>query len=149
MARHHAAERGTVGWIGAALTLAVVGASTLPFADAWERRSIDLRFEHAPRSAAPLDPAIVFVDIDNGALEVGGRWPWPRERLAMALGELARAGAKTIALDLLLVEAEGTRDGTEGEGDLALARALATTRAVIAVDLGDEDARSGTQQSSH
>jgi len=148
MARHHAAGRGTVGWIGAALTLAVVGAATLPFAEGWERRSIDLRFERAPRSAAPLDPAIVFVDIDDGALEVGGRWPWPRERLALALGELARAGARTVALDLLLVESEAARDGTEGEGDLQLARALATTRSVLAVDLGDQDARSGTQQSS-
>ncbi len=116
MARGKAAERREVIALGASLTLAAVAASFTALVDGWERRSIDLRFQLAPRAAAPLHRDIAFVDIDDGALGVGGRWPWPRERLALALREVARAGARTLALDLLLIEPEGTRDGSAGAG---------------------------------
>jgi len=136
MARGRAVEQREVIALGAGLTLAATLASFTTLVDGWERRSIDLRFELAPRAAAPLHRNIAFVDIDDGALGVGGRWPWPRERLALALHEIARTGARTVALDLLLVEPEGTRDGRAGPGDLALAEALRAALAALTAERG-------------
>lgn len=141
MPRQQHGQRRKIVAVGVALTLAVVAASYSQVLVDWERSSVDLRFKHAPRPAAPFHEDLVFVDIDDDALRVGGRWPWPRERLALALGEIAAAGAKTLVLDLLLVEPEGSRNGTCGPGDLALASVLARTGSVVAIELGDEDAR--------
>ena len=35
--------------------------------------------------------------IDDQAIRTVGGWPWPRQRLAQAIRELARAGASVIA----------------------------------------------------
>ncbi len=150
MKRSRRAEHGrAVATVGVALTLAVVAARALSLADRLERQSIDLRFAYAPRPAAPLHDAICFVDIDDGALEVGGRWPWPRDRLAAALREVARAGARTVALDLLLSEAERSGASDRTSGDVALAEAVAAAPTVVSIDLGDDDARAHARRTSH
>src|SRR5262249_36158186 len=98
-----------------------------------ERRSLDWRFEQAPRDE-PLSDAIRFIDIDDAGLDSGGRWPWPRTDLAAALTEVARAGARTLALDVLLSEPDRT-----DEGDPALAKALGSTASVVAIESGGTD----------
>jgi len=56
-----------------------------------------------PREADPSFP-VRIVDIDEASLEKVGQWPWPRSELARIVGRLAEAGARTVAIDLILAE---------------------------------------------
>jgi len=118
---------------GLTLAIACAAADAAGLFERAERLGLDWRFEVAPRDE-PLSDAIRFVDLDDAALDFGGRWPWPRAQLAAAVAEIARAGAKTVALDLLLTEPEG-----DGAGDLALAQALWAAASVVALESGAAD----------
>ncbi len=108
-----------------------------------ERAALDARFRLAQPHTRELSDQIRLIEIDDGAIETVGRWPWPRTALAEAIGELARAGAKTVALDLLLDD-PSTPDWAPLDTDpsvvelidhdAALARAISSTTAVLAVD---------------
>lgn len=52
------------------------------------------------------DPSIVHVDIDDGALEKVGRWPWQRDRVADLIRTIHELGAANIMVDLLFTEPE-------------------------------------------
>lgn len=97
-----------------------------------ELRAIDWRYQHARPTPEPLSDQIALVAIDNNSLDTVGRWPWPRHVLAQALDELALAGARTVAIDLLLDEP----DAREGGGDEALAQAMTGVRTVLGADVG-------------
>lgn len=56
-----------------------------------------------PRLADPAQ-RVRIVAIDTASLERVGQWPWPRTRLAEMIASLSRAGARVIALDLILAE---------------------------------------------
>jgi adenylate cyclase len=56
-----------------------------------------------PRVADPAFP-VRIVDIDEASLAKIGQWPWPRSELARIIERLADAGAKTVAIDLILAE---------------------------------------------
>jgi len=56
-----------------------------------------------PREADPSFP-VRIVDIDEASLAKVGQWPWPRSELARIIERLADAGAKTVAIDLILAE---------------------------------------------
>ncbi len=56
-----------------------------------------------PRTADETFPVRVL-DIDEASLAEFGQWPWPRTRLAEIIDRLHDAGARTIALDLILAE---------------------------------------------
>jgi adenylate cyclase len=56
-----------------------------------------------PRQADPTFP-VRIVDIDEASLGKIGQWPWPRAELARIIERLADAGAKTVAIDLILAE---------------------------------------------
>lgn len=56
-----------------------------------------------PRAPDPTFP-VRIVDIDEASLAKVGQWPWPRSELARIVEGLADAGAKTIAIDLILAE---------------------------------------------
>ncbi|MDG1899194.1 MAG: CHASE2 domain-containing protein, partial [Phycisphaerales bacterium] len=79
----------------------------------------DLQQQHVGRSPSPMSPDIVHVDIDDGALQRIGRWPWPRPLLAACIDELRDAGARTIAIDLELSE-----PGLDPAADRILADAI-------------------------
>ena len=49
-----------------------------------------------------------IVDIDDRSLEALGQWPWPRTVVADLLGKLAKAGAATVAFDILFAEPDRT-----------------------------------------
>ena len=108
-----------------------------------ERFTLDARFAHAQPSSRVLSDDIRLVEIDDGAIESVGRWPWPRSFLADAIDELRLAGAKVVALDLLLDDPSAPEYAplpddpsviVRIDHDAALARALAQTTAVLAVD---------------
>ena len=96
----------------------------------WEFDSIDWRYKHARSVAEPLSDQIALVVIDDSSLNTVGRWPWPRRRLASAIDEIARAGARTLALDLQLSEAD-----TDIGGDQSLATAMAGLRTILGMDV--------------
>ncbi len=83
-----------------------------------------------------VNTPIVLVVIDDAALAKYGRWPWNRKIIAKVVEKSHAAGAAVIGLDLFFPEADTGPDGEEG--DNALAVALAQTRTVLAVSLGNE-----------
>jgi class 3 adenylate cyclase len=123
--------------IGLLITLLVALLHVLNVFEPIEQRTIDWRFASALRHAEPMDSAIVHVDIDDGSLDRFGRWPWDRSLLADAIDELNAAGAKTIALDLILTEAQNA------DADDRLAEAVSNARCIVpsvlhgADELGD------------
>ena len=66
-----------------------------------ELRALDMRFG---LTDAPLPDDILHVDIDDGSLELVGRWPWPRQKLAAIVDVLHDCGAKAVMVDLILNE---------------------------------------------
>ena len=106
----------TIGWWhpgeGPALTAALEG------------RLLDLR--HVLRGPVTPPDEIVIVAIDDKSVEALQRFPVPRGAIAAAIDRLTDAGAKVLAIDLLLVDRE---PGGEGDalstGDSVLAAALA------------------------
>ena len=66
-------------------------------------------------------PDVVIASIDAESLAELGRWPWPRERQALVLEELAHHGARAVVIDILYVEPEAS-----ATGDVRLAAALET-----------------------
>ena len=129
--------------LGLTVTLLVVGIELLGVFDALERETIDLRFAHARWRDEPLSDQIRFVDIDDGALRSVGRWPWPRSKMADAIDELRLAGARTIAIDLILDDAQNLeyRPGSVDpiDHDAKLAEALAAVQCVLAVRVADRE----------
>lgn len=63
-----------------------------------------------PREADPAFP-VRIVDIDEASLASIGQWPWPRSELARIVERLADAGAKTVAIDLILAEPDRLSPG--------------------------------------
>ena len=104
--------------IGALVTLLVLGADLSGLFRWMEDWTLDLRFRHARWERDPLGDQIRLVGIDDASLDSIGRWPWPRARLAGAVEEVARAGARVMAFDVLFTEPES---GTVGDARLARA----------------------------
>ncbi|WP_334164878.1 putative bifunctional diguanylate cyclase/phosphodiesterase [Phenylobacterium sp.] len=57
----------------------------------------DLRFRLLER---PVSGTLATVEIDSASLQAAGRWPWDRERYAVAIEKLQKAGAKVVAFDV-------------------------------------------------
>lgn len=96
--------------------------------------TLDLRLIHARTVEEPPGDQVRLVAIDDASLDTIGRWPWPRERIAMALDETARAGARVAVFDVLFLEPE---EGTAG--DAKLAAAMGRLKTVVAVSVrGDK-----------
>ncbi|HWB18746.1 MAG TPA: CHASE2 domain-containing protein, partial [Phycisphaerales bacterium] len=87
--------------LGLLVTLLVILMHLLGWFDWLERLTLDLRFHSSRWRSEPMSDQIRHVDIDDGAIDSIGRWPWPRSTFALAIDEINRAGARTIALDLL------------------------------------------------
>jgi len=93
--------------IGAAVTLFflfITLTRVLDFTDAVEMKTFDFR----ARLAAPSErnPDIELVVISEDDLTEFGRWPWSRNILAQGIDNLAMAGARVIALNILFTEPE-------------------------------------------
>lgn len=120
-------------WMLAALLLALLVAAAYalagptPVFQALEGQTLTWRFKLRGPLAPGPETVIVMID-DRSTAEFGG-WPLPRGRLAQAVEALGAAGARIIALDLLLAD---RAEGAAAEpGDQALAKALAATGDVI------------------
>jgi CHASE2 domain-containing sensor protein/predicted Ser/Thr protein kinase len=101
-------KKGIPDWvIGLILTLVflfIVLTGIGDFTDIIEKKTFDLR----SRLGAPgqRNPDIEMVVIGEEDLDEIGRFPWPRNILAKAVDNLAMAGAKVIAMDIMFNEPE-------------------------------------------
>lgn len=120
--------------VGAVVTAIVLAADLLTGFRWLEDWTVDLRLMHVRTVEEPPGDQVRLVAIDDASLDTIGRWPWPRERIAMALDETARAGARVAVFDVLFLEPEeGTR------GDEQLAAAMRKIKTVVAVSVrGDK-----------
>ncbi len=97
---------GLAGLVPAALVAALwLGGALQP----WEAVTWDARARLLARPSAATDSiAVVLIDqasLDWGEETNGWSWPWPREVYTALVGYCRRAGARTIALDMIYSEA--------------------------------------------
>src|SRR6202008_599558 len=105
------------------LFLVVILLSTIPLVREWQGRFCDTFFRLAP--APEARSKVVVVTIDDESLQRYGRWPWSRTLLAKLTNTLAKAGAGTVGLDILLAEPQSA------DADRVLSDSLRNARAVI------------------
>jgi len=93
-----------IGVIVTAFYVFITVTGVLDFTDAVERKAFDFR----ARLAAPSErnPDIEIVAITDDDLSELGRFPWPRDILAQGVQNLAAAGARVIAMNILFPEPE-------------------------------------------
>jgi adenylate cyclase len=104
------------GLVAGALALARTGAP-----EAAELFTWDLRAAHGAR-ANPASPGVVMVAIDDATVRLaGGIYPVPRSAIAAVIDETRRAGARAIAVDLIL---EDPLEGSLADENDALERAI-------------------------
>jgi CHASE2 domain-containing sensor protein len=116
---------------GLAATAAVLLLGMAGILDGVEWWAQDRRFLNARWTAEPMGDRVCLVAIDDRALDTIGRWPWSRELVATALDEIARAGAKSVATDVLFTDSQAPGP------DAALADAIARTPTVLAVNMDE------------
>lgn len=99
----------------AAIAAGAVGLN-IPLVDLWERQAQALFFELRGAVEAPKDIIILTIDEDSFTqgkiyarnperypdLRTIASWPWQREAYAQAISKLAGAGAKAVAVDVLV-----------------------------------------------
>jgi class 3 adenylate cyclase len=116
---------------GLAATLAVIAVGMAGLLDGFEWWSQDQRFLRARRIPEPLSKAVALVAIDDRALDTIGRWPWSRDVLSLAFDEIAIAGARTVASDVLFTDVQSVA------ADTALAAGIARNPTVLAVNMDE------------
>ena len=102
--------------LGVALTLMVLVAGALGFLDSLENWFYDQRALRCQFFNRPPTTQLVHLDLDDRALEVIGKWPWPRSKFAAILDELGRAKPKVVATDIIFPDAEGTTGEVQPDG---------------------------------
>lgn len=109
-------------WAGSLGRLHVTGTASV--IDRFEAVLLDLRIQLKGHRAPP--DAIAVVVIDDDAIGADGGFPQGRLRLARILGAIRDAGARAIAIDMLLF------GRTDPASDAALAQAIGAGPAVLA-----------------
>ncbi|MBL9141925.1 MAG: CHASE2 domain-containing protein, partial [Phycisphaerae bacterium] len=121
-----------------AVTLLVAVSAWLGAFDKAEWWTQDLRFTSGRIHPTHLSDQVRLVAIDDRALDTIGRWPWDRDVFGLALTEIARAGARTVATDVLFTEPQGRRLAAQASPqDIALARSVAAVPTVLAAHMDE------------
>jgi CHASE2 domain-containing sensor protein/signal transduction histidine kinase len=118
--RAHLGWPSRLQWEWLACTLAVLGFVTLLCSTGPLKRIELAQYDHLLRynRQAP-SPDILLIAIDEASLQALGPWPWPRQYHADMLAQLAKAGPKAVALNLVFLEPSAVRVDDE-----ALANAI-------------------------
>jgi adenylate cyclase len=115
--------------LAAGLVAAAVAAARPAAPEAVERILYDQRARSAAASQR-ASPGIVLVALDDDAVRLGGgTYPVPRGALAAILDEIRLAGARVVALDLLLVD---PLEGSLADENAALEEAIGRSKVVLA-----------------
>ncbi len=104
MALKKSAPEWLIGLILTLLFIIMVVTGLGDFTDIIEKKTFDIRSRLS--ASGERNPDIEIVVIDDEDLAEIGRFPWPRNILARAINNLAMAGAKVIALDIMFNEPE-------------------------------------------
>ncbi|MCS6781071.1 MAG: CHASE2 domain-containing protein, partial [Geminicoccaceae bacterium] len=123
--------------IGAATLVGLAGLGGL-----LERLDLPLRDAATARAPPPSMPDIVLVEIDEAALSVHGRWPWPRRLLAELLDRIVEGGPRAIGLAVLLLDP----DPADPEGDARLIEAVARAEKLVLPILAAASAPGGLER---
>ncbi|MEK7734551.1 MAG: CHASE2 domain-containing protein, partial [Pseudomonadota bacterium] len=125
--------------VGLALTTLMVIAFYVgvPLMDQLELETYDMRLRTLMQP--PARPAVTIVAIDEQSLNVHGRWPWSRKKIAELVDRLDRAGARVIALDIFFSEQENREllaaiERLETAGGADTRRLYAPLRQALAAD---------------
>lgn len=102
--------------LGVVLTCVVLLAGAMGFLDSLENWFYDQRALHFQQFTKPPTTQLVHLDLDDRALEVIGKWPWPRSTFAGVLDELGRARPKVVATDIIFPDAEGITGEPQPDG---------------------------------
>jgi len=109
-------------WAGFLIKGHIAGAASV--IDRFETVLLDLRILLAGQRLAPED--VVIVAIDDQTVARTGQYPLARNRLADLVDAINEAGARSLAVDILLFGASDSAD------DTSLARAIGSLPTVIA-----------------
>ncbi|MDH3315336.1 MAG: CHASE2 domain-containing protein [Gammaproteobacteria bacterium] len=109
----------TIEWTAIACTLVLL-ACLIAFQDWFWRVDQTLYDFGMTLMERPAPSDMVIVAIDDQSLADIGRWPWRRAVHATLINRLTEAGARAVALDVILSEP----DARDPKGDLSLAKAL-------------------------
>ena len=90
--------------IGAALTSLLILFDAAGALSPLENWLYDFRIRTCQFFTPKPTDKLVHLDLDDRALEVVGRWPWPRAKWARILDELRLAGPKAVEMDVILSE---------------------------------------------
>ena len=119
-------NRSSAEWLMVTLVCAVLAAAATGFGWGW--RIDQVAYDAAMSLAAPAaDDEVTIVAIDDPSLAEIGRWPWRRSVHAALVERLTQAGARAIALDIILHEPSPERPGD----DALLAEAIAASGKVV------------------
>ncbi len=129
--------------VGLLATAAIVLVYLVGGLDWLELKTLDLRFRHANANRVQ-DDRLVCIDIDDGALEHVGRWPWSRDIQAGILGVLHEAGLRRLLYDIELTESEPLRSVVARHSDL-LANLAALRVNMFTLTLPDIELRTTLQ----
>jgi CHASE2 domain-containing sensor protein/signal transduction histidine kinase len=96
-------SRWTRQWLGLLLAMSVVLVLACTYRWFWR---LDFAVYDASLPSRPASPDVVIVAIDDASIESIGRWPWRRAVHATLLERLRALGARIVALDILMTEAD-------------------------------------------
>jgi class 3 adenylate cyclase/CHASE2 domain-containing sensor protein len=102
--------------LGLALTLAVILFDSLGWLAALDDWFYDQRALRCQQFAPAPTTQLVHLDIDDRTIDVIGRFPWSRDKLAIILDELGRAKPKAVATDIIFPEPEPTAYEPQPDG---------------------------------
>lgn len=96
--------------LGLALTVLAVFAATTDargvrkIVDGLNHIIYDIRLKNYYHLYAALKTPVIIVDIDEKSLRAEGKWPWPRDKLALLVKKLKAQGVTVIAFDMLFAD---------------------------------------------
>ena len=96
-------SRWTRQWLGLLLAMSVVLVLACTYRWCWR---LDFAVYDASLPSRPAPADVVIVAIDDASIESIGRWPWRRAVHATLLERLRAMGARIVALDILMTEAD-------------------------------------------
>ena len=100
--------------------------------------------------AAPHDPRIVIVDIDEAALArmapEFGRWPWPRDTLATVLDYVESQQPQAVVWDIVFSDVDRLSPGGDAAFDEAAKRSAHSHFSVVRLPKANDDKSQVTQK---
>ncbi|MFH1156317.1 MAG: adenylate/guanylate cyclase domain-containing protein [Pseudomonadota bacterium] len=88
--------------LGCALGVVLLSFMRPDLLETMDSKAYDLHY--LSRDVQPVHPGVILARIDEKSLDVQGRWPWPRARIANLINILSADGARVIGFDIGFLE---------------------------------------------